>query len=124
MARITTIPLFKSKALSAGDIGTAGPIDLRYIANNDKFSIFQSIAAGTSTTCGTTFFSYKGCAVVDGTYVDPASDGTFGTSGPAIASTFRSITPVLSPFVKIYATQSGAGTAGANSLVTAELIVQ
>ena len=126
MARITTIPLFKSLSLSAGDSGTSNPIDLRYIANRGAFSLAHRNAAGTSTTCGTTVFNYTGCSLFDGTYVtpNPGTAGTIGTSGPTIAGTITAFTPVLTPFMKIVATQTGAGTAGANSVIAAELIVQ
>jgi hypothetical protein len=124
MARISVIPLLKSRSLSAGDSSTSNPIDLRYIANNGSFALAHSIAAGTSGTCGTTTFSYIGCAVEDGIYVSPASSGTFGTSGPSIIGQITPFTPVLTPFMKIITKQTGAGTAGANSVVTAELFVQ
>jgi len=124
MARITVIPLFKSLSLSAGDSGTSDPIDLRYIANDGMFSLAHCNAAGTSTTCGTTVFSYTGCSLFDGTYVTPTEAVTVGTSGPAIAKKITSFEPTLVPFMKIIATQTGAGTAGANSNITAELIVQ
>ena len=122
MARISTFPVFKNLTLNAGDTGTSDPIDLRYCSTRQNFSLSHSIAAGTSTTCGTTFFSYTGCSLVDGTYV---ALGTFGTSGPTIIGKVTSLSsPTLVPFMKIIATQSGAGNAGANSKVTAELNVQ
>ena len=121
MARITTIPLFKNLSLSAGDCGTSDPIDLRYCSSKGTYSLSHSIAAGTSTTCGTTFFSYIGCSLFDGTYVALC---TFGTSGPAIIGKITSFSPTLVPFMKIIATQSGAANGGANSKVTAELNVQ
>ena len=122
MARISTFPVFKKLTLNAGDTGTSDPIDLRYCSTRQNFSLSHSIAAGTSTTCGTTFFSYTGCSLVDGTYV---ALGTFGTSGPTIIGKVTSLSsPTLVPFMKIIATQSGAGNAGANSKVTAELNVQ
>ena len=124
MARITNIPLLLNKSLSAGDSATSDQIDLRYIANNNVFSLSHNIAAGTSTTCGTTIFSYTGCSVSGGTFVSPSANGTFATSGPAIVGKITSFTPVLTPFIKIIATQTGAGTAGANSKVSAELNVQ
>jgi hypothetical protein len=124
MAKITTIPIFKNKSLSAGDSGTSDVIDLRYCASNYTFCLSNTIAAGTATTCGTTIFSYVGCPTVDGTFASPVSTGTFGTSGPAAVGKLTNFSPVLTPFMKIIATQTGAGTAGANSKVTAALIVQ
>jgi hypothetical protein len=128
VARITVIPLFKSQSLSAGDSGTSDVIDLRYNSNRGVFSLAHSIAAGTSTTCGTTVFSYVGCSTIDGTYVSPnpaaGTSGTIGTSGPTIVGKITLFAPTLVPFMKVIATQTGAGTAGANSKITAELIVQ
>jgi len=124
MARISVIPLFKSLSLSAGDSSTSDPIDLRYLANRQVFSLAHSIVAGTSTTCGTTVFSYTGCSLFDGTYVTPTGAVAVGTSGAAIAGRITTFAPALVPFMRIVATQTGAGTAGANSKITAELIVQ
>lgn len=121
MARISTFPICRNLTLNAGDTGTSDPIDLRYCATRQNYSLSASIAAGTSTTCGTTFFSYTGCSLFDGTYV---ALGTFGTSGPAIAGRITSFSPTLVPFMKIVVTQSGSGNLGANSKVTAELNVQ
>ena len=128
MARITVIPLFLSKSLSAGDSGTSDVIDLRYNSNSGKFSLSHKIAAGTSTTCGTTTFSYVGCSMVDGVFVSAnpsaSSSGTIGTSGPTITGKITPFTPATVPFMKIIATQTGTGTAGANSVIASELIVQ
>ena len=124
MARITTITLFKSESLSAGESGTSGVIDLRYCSDGGRYSLSHSIAAGTSTTCGTTTFSYVGSSIFNGEYVNPSTNGTFATSGPTIVGKITPLSPVLAPFMKIVATQTGSGTAGANSSVTAELNVQ
>jgi hypothetical protein len=133
MARITTIPLFKNKALSAGDSGTSDPIDLRYNSSMQRLVLHYAIAAGTSTTAGTTEFSYVGCSSETGTYKSPIlHGGTFGTSGGGkVESYMMSLrgdmgtnTLMVTPFMKIIATQTGAGTAGAQSIVTAELNVQ
>jgi len=128
MAKITTIPLFKNKSLSAGDSGTSDVIDLRYCSSMGRYSLHYKTAAGTSTTCGTTVFSYVGCSVEDGTFISPTAYGTFGTSGTgkteATMMNFGTGAPILTPFMKIIAAQTGTGTAGANSVITAELNVQ
>ncbi len=124
MARITVIPLFKDKSLSAGDSGTSDPIDLRYQANNGMFALAYKNRAGTSTTCGTTVFTYTACSVDGGTFVSPSAAAAIGTSGPAIAGNIVTFEPELMAWMKIIATQTGAGTAGAQSVVDAELIVQ
>ena len=124
MAKISTIPLFKNLSLSAGDSGTSDPIELRYTANQGYFSLFYSIAAGTFGTCGTTTFSYKASAFRDGVFVDPSSGGTFGTAGSATNLALISFAPKLTPWMKIVATQTGSGTNGADSKITAELNMQ
>jgi hypothetical protein len=132
MARITTIPLFKNKALDGGDSGTSDPIDLRYCSSMQRFSIQYDIAGGTSTTAGTTKFSYVGCSTEKGTYVSPVlNGGTFGTTGVGAGAAIMGLTGnlgtmalMLTPFMKIIATQTGAGKAGAQSVLTAELNVQ
>jgi len=124
MARITLIPLFSGQSLSAGDSSTSNKIDLRYAANNGMFALAFSNAAGTSTTCGTTVFTYSGCSVEGGTYVTPSSADAIGTSGPTIGGDIKTFEPELMAFMKIIATQTGAGTAGANSKITAELLMQ
>jgi hypothetical protein len=122
--RTITIPLFKNQSLSAGDSGTSDVIDVRDIAKRGDFSISSTIAAGTSTTCGTTVFTYKCSPLADGTFVTPSTAAAIGTSGVTAGGYFNSFNPVLAPFMKIVATQTGAGTAGANSKVTAELHVR
>lgn len=124
MARITTIPLFLNLSLSAGDSGTSDPIDLRYAANNGYFSLGIGIAAGTSTTCGTTIFSYLSGNSLQGGFVAPSGAVEIGRLGTSGTRDVRSFQPELSPFMKIVATQTGSGTAGANSKITAELNVQ
>lgn len=123
MARITTIPLFRKQSLSAGDACTSDPIDLRDIAQTGSFSIASKVEAGTATTAGTTIFTYTGANERDDTYASPASNA-IGTSGVTIGSYLHGFSPVLSPFVKVVATQTGAGTLGANSKITAELNVR
>jgi len=121
---IQTIPLFLNKSLSAGDTGTSDIIDLRYAAQRGSYSISCSVAAGTAGTAGTTVFTYQASPSFDGPYATPSAAvamGTFGTSG---ADNMASFTPILCPFMKVVATQAGTGTAGKDSIVTANLIVQ
>jgi len=124
-APITVIPLLKAKVLSAGDSATAGPIDLREIAQQGNFSIFHVVGPGTFGSCGTTTFVYRGCSTFDGVYIQPYGAGTIGTAGTAGGTGTNIVTfePELMPFMKIVATQVGTGTAGADSVVTAELVV-
>jgi hypothetical protein len=121
---VQVIPVFKNASLSAGDSGTSDVVDLRYAAQRGVFSLAASVAAGTAGTAGTTIFSYVGCSSFDGTYISPSGAVAIGTSGTAKTADIMSFDPEPMPFMKIIATQTGAGTAGKDSKVTAELIVQ
>ena len=127
MARITTIPLFTKRTLSAGDSGTSDPIDLRYSANNGYFSLFVLAKNGTFGSAGTTTFRYVGCSTFNGIYIPPKpGEGTIGTACTAstTGTCIMSFQPELTPWMRIITTQVGSGTAGADSLVTAELNMQ
>jgi hypothetical protein len=121
---VSVIPICKEKSLSAGDVFTSDVIDLRYAAQNGFFSLYSSVAAGTAGTVGTTVFTYIGCSQKDGVFVAPSNSIAIGTRGTALASNIMTFEPELMPFMKIVATQSGAGTAGKDSKITADLIVQ
>jgi hypothetical protein len=121
---IKIIPLWKNKTLSAGDSATSDPVDTREVARAGVFSLSSSVAAGTAGTTGTTVFTYSGCSRRDGTYVTPSAAVAIGTNGTQSAADIKSFNPVLMPFIKIIATQTGTGTAGKDSKVTAELNVQ
>jgi len=123
-SKISVVPLFKNKSLSAGDSGTSDVIDLREVAQQGFFSLYHTAAAGTSTTCGTTVFTYAGCSTESGNFITPTAAVAIGTSGTAATSKITSFEPELMPFMKVIATQTGAGTAGANSKITADLILQ
>jgi len=131
MARITTIPLFKNEILSAGTAGTSDIIDLRYIANQQKYSLFYKTWGGTSTTAGTVHFSYVAAPTREGSFISPAENGTIGTSGTGKSEskllnfgTGANNTIMLAPFIKIIAWPAGAGNLGAQTLLNAELNVQ
>ena len=118
-------PLFINKSLSAGDSGTSNPIDLRYEAQRGKFAIHASVTAGTAGTAGTTIFTYQLANSLDGTYTAPSTAVAMGTFGTAGLADFQSFEPILGPFMKVVATQTGAGTVGFDSVISsANLIVQ
>jgi hypothetical protein len=121
---VSVIPLWKARSLSAGDAATSDVIDLRFAAQNGFFSLYSSVAAGTAGTVGTTVFTYIGCSQPDGVFVAPSNSIAIGTRGTALAANLASFEPEPMPFMKIVATQSGAGTAGKDSKITADLIVQ
>jgi hypothetical protein len=121
---VTVFPLFKNKSLSAGDVGTSDPIDLQYSAQQGYFSLYFQGSAGTSTTCGTTVFTYRGCSTRDGVYVAPAASVAIGTAGQSGTTCLNTFEPEPMPWMRILATQTGAGTAGANTKINADLIVQ
>jgi hypothetical protein len=121
---ISVIPVFKNLSLSAGDSGTSGVIELNGKANCGIFGLANSVTSGTAGTVGTTIFSYVGSSLRDGTYVSPANAVAIGTAGTGQSSNIATFEPELMPFMKIIATQTGTGTAGYDSKVTAEFIVQ
>lgn len=120
---IKTFPLFKNTSLSAGDTGTSGAIDLRYEAQQGKFAIHASVAAGTAGTAGTTVFSYLLSDSRDGVYTAPSAAVSMGTFGTAALTDFQSFTPILGPFMKVVATQAGAGTVGFDSKIASALLI-
>ena len=122
--RIKTYTLFTAQALSAGGSATSRVVDLRDDVQSGKFSIFASVAAGTAGTAGTTVLSYTGCTTQDGTFVAPVAAVTIGTFGTACLADIIDFDPELMPFMKIIATQSGAGNAGRDSKISAELNIQ
>lgn len=119
-------PLFTNQALSAGEAATSRAIDLRYVAQRGKFAIATSSVGGTSTTCGTTSLIYQVGLSLDGAFAAPsgvaATASTIGTYGSN--SSYEEFSPVLTPFIKFIAQQSGAGTAGAQTKISASLIAQ
>jgi len=120
MALITTIPIHRSKVMAAGTSLDSDPIDLREIAEVGSFSLSYNVGtSGGIATCGTTNFSYLGCAYYDGTYV-AVTAGTFGTVGNAGGSDIVTISPPLMPFIKIRTSVGSSGT----SVVTAQLHVR
>ena len=121
MAKITPHPVFSSlhPAGTAGTSFTSDKIDLRHIANQQKFALYTNISVGTASTCGTTVFSYLGCPTESGTYIAPSTAVAIGTCGTAGAD-IMTFTPPLMPFMKIVATQAE----GDDSVVDCLLIVQ
>ena len=124
---ISVHPLFTNQALSSGDAATSRVIDLRYVAQRGKFAIATSVLGGTSTTGGTTSLIYQVGLSLDGEFMAPSGTaatastiGTYGTGG----RTYAEFNPIMTPFIKIVAKQSGTGTAGAQSKISASLIVQ
>lgn len=118
-------PLFKNQSLSAGDTGTSGAVDLRYEAQRGKFALQVTVEAGTAGTAGTTVFTYQLATSLDGTYTAPSTATAMGTFGTNALVDFQSFDPILGPFMKVVATQAGAGTVGFDSVISsATLIVQ
>lgn len=115
MAKITTTPLFKSE--QCGTKGTGGTsisdiVDMRTVEVG-QYSMSYDIVGTNGGTAGSTVFSYLGCALFDGTYINT---GTFGTFG-GVSSGFISFSPPLMPFMKIKAVSGTSNPA----VITAEL---
>jgi hypothetical protein len=124
---INVVRVFDKIHLSAGDSSTAGPIDLRELAQQGMFALSFAMAAGTAGSCGTTAFTYTESSTLEGTYVSPLNSIAIGTAGIGGTSKLTNIVtfePEMMPFMKIIATQTGAGTAGKDNIITADLIVQ
>lgn len=117
-------PVFKNKSLSAGDRGTSSAIDLRYAAQQGNFALHVAASPGTAGTAGTTEFSYLLSTALDGTYAAPSTATAIGTCGTANSNDVMGFEPEMMPFIKIVAAQTGSGSAGNDSLITAELITQ
>lgn len=124
---VSVVSIFKNKRLPAGESGTSDIIDLRFRAQNGYFALSQVTKAGTYGSAGTTVFTYLESPTEDGVFRAPISAvaiGTASTAGLSGTTTFT-FEPELTPFMKIVATQTGTGTAGADSLISsADLIVQ
>jgi len=118
------IQLFTGTSLSAGSSGTSRAIDLREVTPGGCFSIGVSIGIGTAGTCGTTVFTYSAGQTIDGPFTAPSNAQAIGTCGTSNMNDVIGFYPVLTPFLKIIATQTGAGNVGKDSVVTAELNVQ
>lgn len=123
---VSVHPIFSGVSLSAGDSATSRVIDLRYVAQRGKFAVATTLTGGTSTTCGTTSLIYKvgqsfnsGFSVPTGTAATASTIGTYGSG-----NTYAEFNPILTPFIQFVAQQSGTGTAGAQTKVSASLIVQ
>jgi len=123
-APITVKAIMLNRTLSAGDASTSDAIDLRDIVANGFFSLSARVIAGTASTVGTTVFTYSGCATTSGKFITPSAAVAIGTCGTASTSNIMTFEPELMAFMKIIATQTGTGTAGKDSVVSAELIVQ
>lgn len=98
---VTTIKLFSSQNIAASASATSGAVDLREIAQEGRFSIYATV-----TGSGTLKLEYLVAPEKDGTFIEPAgaSDVATGlTAGNAAAS----FSPVLAPFLKIKATETG-----------------
>jgi len=121
---ISVEPIFLGTPLSAGDSSTSRAIDLRYSAQQGMFSLHSKVSSGTAGTCGTTVFTYSLSTSLNGDYVTPPSAVSIGTSGTSAAESVMSFEPEMMPFMKVIATQTGSGTAGFDSKINAELIIQ
>lgn len=129
MALIHTIQVFSNQKLSHGESGTSQVIDLRNLALVGNFALAFKSIAGTAGSAGTTIYSYTECSERDGTFISPTGTFAIGTAGGGgTPSDIVAFSPVLAPYMKIIATQSGvagtAASAGKDSKISAELIVR
>ena len=99
--KITTIKLFDGKAIAQNESETSVAIDLREIVDLYKFS-FHAIVEGA----GQLDISVLTCSEKDGTYI---ADSTLIADDQSAGSIFASFDPVLTPFMKIKATENNYG---------------
>lgn len=118
--RIHSIPLFKGAIGTNGTSLDSDPIDLRDISRNANFALSYFVGtAGGVATCGSSNFILLTSQFYDGTFIPPTG-GTCATIGNTGGYDLISITPPVSPFMKVRATIGSSGTA----LVTASLNVR
>ena len=104
-----------AKLLDAVSIGAAGvqltvPVDLQHLVEVGKYSLSYTI-----TGAGTIKLEYLVCQTKTGTYIAPAGVSPIGET-LAVGSGSIAFTPVLSPFIKIRATEDGGAAAAVLSL--------
>lgn len=129
MALIHTIQLFSKQQLSHGGSGTSQVLDLRNLAQVGNFALSFKSIAGTAGSAGTTIYTYTQCSEREGTFITPTGAYAIGTAGGGgTPSDIVAFSPVLAPYMKIIATQTGvSGTAalnGKDSKISAELIIR
>lgn len=103
---ITTIKLFSNESIAASGSATSVAVDLREIAQEGRFSVYSAI-----TGSGTVKIEYLVAPEEDGTYIEPAGASDVAT-GLAAGSAAASFSPVVAPFLRIKATETG----GANGV--------
>jgi hypothetical protein len=116
---IKTINIFNGKTLigtaGTGEIITSNVIDMREGLNGSA-SVYYNLKGNLTGTCGQGVWSYLGCPVETGTFVQL---GTFGTTGTGSTSDVMHWDAVVLPFMKV---QVSFGTHGAK--LDAQLIVR
>ena len=110
MKTIKTEKLLDAVSINAAGVELTVPVDLREIVEVGKFSLSYTI-----TGTGTIKLEYLVCPTKDGTYIAPAGVDPIGST-LAVGSGSIAFTPVLSPFIKIRATEDGGAAAAVLSL--------
>jgi hypothetical protein len=107
---ITTMKLFDQVSIAASQDEDSVVVDLREIAQNGYFSIYYVI-----TGTGTLKLEYQASAEKSGTYVTPNGASEI-TTGLTAGQGMYSFSPMLSPFLRIKATETGGANAAVLSL--------
>lgn len=113
--QITTTRLLTAHSLAASAVKDSGAVDLRHIMDNGRLSVSYTI-----TGTGTVKLEYLAAPTKDGPFIEPAGASDIGT-GLTVGSGSFAFTPILTPFIKIRATETGAANA---AVLTLDLNVQ
>lgn len=110
-----TFDLFSAEAIVASANALSDGFDIRAKAPNDKFVIHYTI-----TGTGILKLEYLLAYYSNGTYITPADALDIGT-GLLAGSDFIEFSPILAPFIKIRATETGGS---ATATFTAHLLTK
>lgn len=97
---ITTIKLFSAQSIAASESATSVAVDLREIAQEGYFSVYATVSGS-----GVLKLEYLIAPEKYGTFIEPAAADDIAT-GLAAGNAAASFSPVLTPFMKVKATET------------------
>jgi hypothetical protein len=98
---ITTIKMFSAQSIAASESATSVVVDLREIAQEGYFSVYATVAGS-----GALKLEYLVAPGKDGAFIEPAAASDIAT-GLTAGNAAASFSPVLSPFMKMKAPETG-----------------
>jgi len=102
--QITTNRLLTAHSLAASAVKESEVVDLRHILDQGRYSVSYTI-----TGTGTVKLEYLAAPTKEGPFIEPAAASDIAT-GLTVGSGSYAFTPVLTPFIKIRATETGGPT--------------